>query len=245
MKRVAVVQSNYLPWRGYFDLMRDVDLFLFYDDLQYTHSDWRNRNRIATPKGSVWLTIPTGRNHGRRICDVEVLDQSWKQRHRAKLTEVYRRAPYFGMCKDILDFLYDNAYTNLSLYNQTTLRFLAARLGITTSFGDTRQYPSSGRKTERLIEILLQVGADVYLSGPKAKAYLDESQFAAAGIELRYKVYPDYPPYRQFGPQYDPFVSIIDLLMHVGPHAPKYIWAEATATQAPPSGRVDGRSMPG
>jgi len=117
MTTAAILQSNYIPWRGYFHLVHDADIFVFYDDVQYTHDDWRNRNRIKTPHGSKWLTIPAGRDKRRLICDVEITDQTWKKKHRKSIEQNYRHAPFFENYARALDCLYDTTITNLSLYN--------------------------------------------------------------------------------------------------------------------------------
>lgn len=221
---VVVLQSAYIPWKGYFHLMREADLFVFHDDLQYTHSDWRTRNRIVTPNGPQWLTIPAGRNEKRLICEVEVADQSWKAKHRRAIEQNYGRAPCFAECRDLLDMLYDNSITNLSEYNQWTIERLARRLHVDTPRQDSRQYQLHGRSTERLIELLGQVGAGRYLSGPAGRDYLNERLFDEAGIELSYFEYPDYPDYpQQFGARCHQ-VSVLDLLLNVGSRAEQYIW---------------------
>ena len=94
-KRVAVLQSNYLPWKGYFDIIHDVDLFIFYDDVQYTKNDWRNRNRIKTPAGPTWLTVPTGTDLHRLICEVRLPDPGWQLKHWKSLRQNYSRTPCF------------------------------------------------------------------------------------------------------------------------------------------------------
>ena len=230
-RRVAILQSNYIPWRGYFDLIHDVDLFIFYDDVQYTHSDWRHRNKLMTGQGARWLTIPAGHDLKRLICEVEVADQSWKQRHRSIIEQNYRNAAFMKESKPLLNFLYDNEITNLSDYNQRAIRHLSSILGIRTQFTDSRLFATGGRKTERLIGILEKVGATQYLSGPSAKAYLDERLFVEADIELVYKEYPIYPAYPQCFSPFTPFVTILDLLFNVGPEAPHYIWGSRIQPQ--------------
>ncbi|BCT69192.1 WbqC family protein [Nitrosospira sp. NRS527] len=223
-KKVAILQSNYIPWKGYFDLIHDVDLFIFYDDVQYTHSDWRHRNKLMTRDGPRWLTIPAGHDLKRLICEVEIPDQSWKQQHRSIIEQNYRNAPFIEESQPLLDFLYANTITSLSDYNQRAIRHLSNILGIHTQFADSRLLGVNGRKTERLIGILESVGATKYISGPSARDYIDEPMFVEAGIELVYKEYPAYPPYRQCFSPFSPFVTILDLLMNVGPEAPRYIW---------------------
>ena len=223
-KKVAILQSNYIPWRGYFDLIHDVDLFIFYDDVQYTHSDWRNRNKLMTAKGVQWLTIPAGHDFKRLICDVEIRDQAWKQKHRGIFEQNYRKAPYFNEYKILLDFLYENPITNLSDYNQRAIKHLSNVLGISTQFTDSQLLATNGQKTERLIKLLEKVGATQYISGPSARSYINEGMFVEAGIELIFKEYPSYPPYRQCFAPFSPFVTVLDLLFNIGPETPHYIW---------------------
>ncbi len=222
--RVAILQSNYIPWKGYFDLINDVDLFIFYDDVQYTHSDWRHRNRLMTKQGPQWLSIPAGHDLKRLICEVEITDQKWKQKHRKTIEQNYRKAPFFKELEPLLDFLYENSITNLSEYNQRATKHISELLGISTQFTDSRLLSTDGGKTERLIGILQKVGATTYISGPSAKSYIDEPTFAEAGIELVYKEYPDYPAYPQCCSPFSPFVTVLDLLFNVGRKAPHYIW---------------------
>src|SRR4029079_10372519 len=96
MSTVAVLQSNYLPWKGYFDIIHDADLFIFYDDVQYTKNDWRNRNRIKAPGGTAWLTVPVGQALDRRICDVEIREHHWQLKHWRTLQQCYGQSPHFG-----------------------------------------------------------------------------------------------------------------------------------------------------
>ena len=222
--RAAILQSNYIPWKGYFDIVHDVDFFVFYDDVQYTHSDWRNRNKLMTARGEQWLTIPAGPDLKRLICEVEINDQSWKRQHKSIIEQNYRNAPYFDEYRTLLDFLYENQITNLSDYNQRAIKHLSNILGISSQFTDSRLLEINGRKTDRLIKILEKVGATQYISGPSARNYIEEAMFVEAGIELIYKEYPRYPSYRQCFSPFSPFVTVLDLLFNVGPEAPHYVW---------------------
>lgn len=222
--KVAILQSNYIPWKGYFDLIHDVDLFIFYDDVQYTHSDWRHRNKLMTKNGPQWLTIPAGHDLKRLICEVEITDQRWKQQHRSIIEQNYRNASFFRQSQPLLDFLYENSITNLSDYNQRAIKHLSDILDIRTQFTDSRLLAVNGRKTERLIGILEKVGATKYISGPSARDYIDEPLFVEAGIELVYKEYPGYPAYHQCFSPFSPLVTVLDLLFNAGPEASHYIW---------------------
>ena len=226
MKKVAVIQSNYIPWKGYFDIIHDVDVFVFYDDLQFTKNDWRNRNKIKTPRGAEWITIPVGTDLRRLICEVELRDSSWQQRHWDILLLNYKKAPHFRTYRGFLeDVLLGRTWSNLSELNHFLIRSIAHDfLGITAEFIDSREFKAQGQRQERLIDLLVKAGADSYVSGPAARDYIDPALFESAGIELVYKSYAGYPEYAQMHPPFDHGVSILDLLFNVGPRAPEFIW---------------------
>lgn len=226
MTTVAVLQSNYIPWKGYFDIIHDVDLFVFYDDVQYTKNDWRNRNKIKTHGGTAWLTIPTGSVIRRLICEVELADGAWARKHWKSIVQYYSKAPHFSRYREFFEEVYlHGEWRNLSVFNQYLIKAIAGEfLGITADFADSRDYDIRGVKRDRLLELLTACGATRYVSGPAAKAYLDPAAFSAAGIELMYKSYDGYPEYDQFFPPFEHQVSALDLLFHTGPEAAFYIW---------------------
>ena len=225
MLTAAVLQSNYIPWRGYFDLIHDADVFVFYDDVQYTVNDWRNRNRVKTANGVVWLTIPVGNQNDRRICDVEIRDQSWTRKHWMTIEQSYRKAPHFAQYEPFFRAVYDRAWTSLSELNQTVIKSIAGDLlGITTTFRDSREFVLEHAKSDRLLSLLQQLGATRYISGPAAKAYLDVDAYARAGITVEWKDYGSYPAYPQLHGDFVPDVSIVDTLMCCGDRTPEFIW---------------------
>jgi len=226
MNRVAVIQSNYIPWKGYFDIIHDVDLFIFHDDLQYTKNDWRNRNRIKTPKGPTWLSIPVGTDEHRQICAVELRDPAWARKHWEQIRRHYSAAPYFADYQDFLERTYlATSWRTLSELNQHLIRTVSRDiLGIPTQFADSREYALTKRKQDRVLELLLKTGTHVYVSGPSARDYIDEAYFRDNGIEVVWKSYGGYPEYPQFHPPFDHAVTILDLLFHTGPKAPWFIW---------------------
>ena len=232
MSTVAVLQSNYIPWKGYFDIIHDVDLFIFYDDVQYTKNDWRNRNRIKRPNGVSWLTIPTGTDLNRLICDVRLNDRTWATKHWSIIREAYSKAPYFNVYREFFEHVYlGRTWESLSELNQFLIKAISSKfLGLTTVFGDSRDYQASGERLDRLLDVIKKAKGDVYVSGPSAKSYIDENRFAEEGVVLRYKSYPDYPEYPQLYPPFEHAVSILDLLFHVGPEAPYFIWGRRQAS---------------
>ena len=222
---VAVLQSNYLPWKGYFDIIHDVDLFIFYDDVQFTKNDWRNRNRIKTPAGTAWLTVPVGQDIDRRICDVRITDPRWQRTHYRTLAQNYARAPYFPRYKAWLESVYlERTWTDLSSLNRHLIEGVCRELGIAARFADSRDWALEGRAGDRLLQLLRKAGAARYVSGPSASAYLDADLYAREGITVTYKSYEGYPEYAQPHPPFDPRVSIVDLLFCTGPEAPRHIW---------------------
>ncbi|HVZ22475.1 MAG TPA: WbqC family protein [Vicinamibacterales bacterium] len=229
----AVLQSNYIPWRGYFDLIHDADVFVFYDDVQYTVNDWRNRNRVKTANGVVWLTIPVGNQNDRRICDVQLRDDTWARKHWMTIEQSYRKAPYFSYYERFLRDIYASAWTSLSELNQTVIRSIARDLlGITTEFRDSREFVLHQSKSDRLLSLLRQIGATRYISGPAARAYLDVAGYERAGIEVEWKDYGTYPPYPQLHGEFVGGVSIVDTLMCCGDRTPEYVWGYREASEA-------------
>jgi len=223
-KRVAILQSSYIPWKGYFDLMRQVDEFILYDDAQYTRRDWRSRNQIKTKDGLLWLTIPVDvkGKFTQAIKDVCVNDRSWNDRHFKTIAAAYARAPHFREYRDTLEELYRGATSaRLSDINRRFIEGLAKMLGIHTKLSWSMDYELPDGRVERLVALCRQAGATSYLSGPAAREYIgkDARLFADAGIEVSYIDYSGYPEYPQLYPPFVHQVSVIDLIVHMGPSA--------------------------
>jgi hypothetical protein len=227
--KVVILQPSYIPWRGFFHQVDKADLFVFYDDVQYDKRGWRNRNRIKTPKGPQWLTIPVYSRgaqvehipiHEIKIC----WDEPWNQSHWRSIQHAYAKAPFFKRYAGLLEEAYASTPELLADFTIQLAITLARELGI----AHTRFLRSSklegvlGEKTGRLIAVLQKVGATHYISGPSAADYIEADKFREAGIELEYMVY-NYPAYPQLYPPYEPQVSILDLLFMTGPEAMKYI----------------------
>lgn len=227
MMRVAILQPNYIPWRGYFDMISQVDTFVFLDDVQYTKQDWRNRNRICTRNGNpVWLTVPVRvQSMEQKIQDVPINnDIPWARKHLAALQSNYGRAPFFKIYFEPLREIYMGSHELLADMDIALTRQICTWLGITTEFRLSSELGADGHKDNKLIQIIKALGGTNYLSGPAAKAYIQPMLWEQAGIGLEYISYPDYPTYSQINPGFEPHVSILDLLFMTGPDAPRYIW---------------------
>jgi hypothetical protein len=235
VKTVAIVQSNYIPWKGYFDLINSVDEFILYDIVQYTRRDWRNRNLIKTRQGLHWLTIPVqvkGR-YRQAIQETTITDSGWSRRHFETIRHSYRRAPFFDEYEPfLLDLYRESTDMLLSEVNERFLIAICSRLGIRTAISRADPYDSARGRNEQLIALCRKSGALRYVSGPGARSYLDEAQFRAAGIDVHWMDYSDYPEYPQLFPPFVHGVSVIDLLLSVGPAAPRYMKSFGMRTEA-------------
>jgi len=232
-RSIAIVQSNYVPWKGYFDLIRAVDEFILYDDVQYTRRDWRNRNRIKTPNGTQWLTIPVDvkGKYLQKIKETRVSDRNWARRHWQTLSCCYGKAPFFGEFKSRLEAFYLGEPSHwLSDVNRELIQLVCRLLGVRTRIRTSMEFELAlTDPTARLLEICQQAGATEYLSGPAAKNYLDTSRFERAGVRVRWMEYTGYPAYPQLHGSFDHAVSVLDLLFMTGPSAPRYLERERHA----------------
>jgi hypothetical protein len=226
MKRVAILQSNYIPWKGYFDMIAAVDEFILYDDMQYTRRDWRNRNQIKTPLGVQWLTVPVqvkGKYH-QKIRDAEIDGLEWASAHGRAFEQNYRHTPHFDEIAAWLKPLYLNeTYTYLSRLNRQFIEAACNYLGIKTVISNSWDYSLLDGKTERLADLCTQAGGTEYISGPAARDYIEESVFTERNIKLTWFDYSGYPEYPQLWGEFTHGVTILDLLFNCGKDAPRYM----------------------
>jgi hypothetical protein len=227
-KSIAILQSNYIPWKGYFDLIASVDEFLIFDEVQYTRRDWRNRNKIVVQGTVKWLTIPV-KAKGQYLGSIEEIEtdgNGWAEQHLRTINHAYARADYFSQYKPILEATYLKAahLPLLTEINELFLRMLAGLLDIETSLTRTNIVPRAATSpTDRLVEICTGRQATEYVSGPAARAYIEPEKFANAGITLKYADYSGYPVYEQHATAFEHGVSVLDLLMRCGPATRGYL----------------------
>ncbi len=226
MKKVAIVQSNYIPWKGYFDLIAAVDEFILYDDMQYTRRDWRNRNRIKTLQGLQWLTVPVlvkGKYH-QKIRDTKIDGSDWGLLHWRTLAQNYRRAPHFEEIAALLEPLYlKESYTHLSQLNRRFIRIVCDYLRIKTVISNSWDYILLDGKTKRLADLCVQANGTEYISGPAARGYIEEHIFTERGIKLTWFDYSGYQEHSQLWGEFIHEVSILDLLFNCGKESPRYM----------------------
>jgi hypothetical protein len=225
-KCVAIVQSSYIPWKGYFDLIRAADEFILLDDVQFTKRDWRSRNRIKTKDGLHWLTIPvhTKGRYEQRIMDTMISDSSWSTRHWQTIHNAYARAPFFDAYAAPLRSFYETPVSDrLSDVNRALIELMCSALGIATTITWSSEYHPREGRNERLIDLCVKAGATDYLSGPSARGYVDEAAFAEAGVTVHFVDYSGYPEYPQPYPPFEHAVSALDLIFNTGPRASEYL----------------------
>ena len=226
MKKVAILQSNYIPWKGYFDLIAAVDEFILLNDVQFTKRDWRNRNKIKTQQGLKWLTVPVqvkGKYH-QKICDTFICDGYSISRHWSILEENYKKAPCYDEVKPVVKPLYfDQEYKKLADLNRFFIESIADYLGINTLIVDSLDYDIVDGKSERLVSLCMQSEASHYITGPAASNYIEQSLFRQAGIDVEYFDYSGYRHYPQLWGGFEHKVSILDLLFNCGSKSFQYM----------------------
>jgi len=227
MKKVAILQSNYIPWKGYFDLIRSVDVLVIYDEVQYTKNDWRNRNIIKTPNGPMWLTIPVRQESlEQTIHETRTAKNNWNVKHWNAIKANYTKAPYFSLYEEQFKELYLGMDTDLlSEINLKFIHAINAILGIQTKIIDSLALNLNGNKNERLVDAVHKLNGTHYVSGPAARAYLDIKLFEENNIQVEWMDYSGYPVYHQLFGAFTHEVSILDLLFNVGSNANRYLKA--------------------
>ena len=225
-KRLAIVQPCYIPWKGYFDLIGLSDEFVILDDVQYAKNTWYNRNRLKSPAGLKWLTLPVLRSGPsfKPINEVGIAD-GWARKHLDFIAQNYRKAPYFDVFFPKLEKTYENAEkcTSLLEIDRIFIEFFCRELDIRTPIVLSSQIGAEGRSSQRVLDICIKRKADIYLSGPAAQTYLDLEKFAEAGIAVEWMDYSGYREYPQLHGAFEHAVSIVDLVLNTGPEAAGYL----------------------
>lgn len=227
MKKIIITQSNYIPWKGYFDNIQQADVMVIFDDMQYTRRDWRNRNYIKTPQGLEWLTIPVevkGKYY-QKINETKISDKKWVDYHLKKLRQNYSKAQYFKELMPWVESLYKEVSNKdyLTEVNTFLIQEICTFLNIKTKIIDSRQFVLKEDKTARLVDICTALHATEYLTGPAAKSYIDESKFEKENIKVTYFNYDGYPEYPQLYPPFQHGVTILDVILNCGNDSQKLI----------------------
>lgn len=228
-KKVAIIQSNYIPWKGYFDVINKVDEFILYDEVQYTKRDWRNRNKLKTANGLAWLSVPVEvkGKYFQKISDTKLVDDSFKAKHWNTFVANYSKAKCFKDYKDRVEACYQNCPSStISELNAHFIKELNDILGIDTKVTFSENYPKNPDYSDdpnyRLIDLCEQSGATAYLSGPAAQSYMDVELFAKHALDVEWMEY-DYPKYLQLHGEFNHYVTVLDVIFNMGEQAKEYI----------------------
>ena len=217
---LVVLQPAYLPWIGFFDQLRRADVFVYYDDVQYDKHGWRNRNRIKTQAGPLWLTVPVRHGGSPRIIDVEIDGRTpWARKHVASVQQAYARAPFLARYLPALDELLHRRWERLVDLDIACAGLMAGWFGLRTRIERASALGIGGDRSERLVNICRHFGATRYVSGDAAQAYLDVAAFERNGIAVEWQQYP-HPTYPQLHGTFIPFLSAVDVLLNCGDEAP-------------------------
>jgi hypothetical protein len=215
--KIAILQSNYIPWRGYFNIISEVDVFVIYDEVQYTKNDWRNRNQIKSPTGPIWLTIPVKQNNlEQKIYETEVANQIWRRKHLNSIKLNYSKAPYFNEYFDMIANLFEGNEKLLSEINLKFIKGFCEILNIKTILINSSELKLEGDKNQRLIDACQKLNASSYLSGKAAQSYLDTDLFLTNNIQVEWMDYNHLSDYPQLYPPFKMGVSILDTILNIG-----------------------------
>jgi WbqC-like protein family len=240
---VAINQPCYLPWRGHFALMKAADVFVFYDDVQFTSNTSRSffaRVQLKTAAGRRWLTVPVRKSgrFGQRIDEVGIAEDSrWRARHVAAIREAFREAPFAAAVEPVLGALTGTAWARLAELTIATTRLMAELLGVGVDTLRSSLLGIDGGGSARVLAICRALGATRYVTGHGALDYLEHEAFEAAGIAVEYMDY-DLSPYPQLHGPFEPYVTALDVLANTGAEAAAHVrgrtvpWREMVARRA-------------
>ena len=223
--KAVILQPTYLPWMGYFDLIDKADVFVLFDDVQFVGRSWQQRNKIRTPQGWIWLTVPISRAAGsrRKISEMQIDNGTdWKETHRKSLGYNYGKAPFFRECMGLLEEIYAQDWQYLCDLNVALVKEMSAMIGLAPKFVRSSELGGEGLKTDHLISILNRIGADEYISGPAARDYIELDKFRTARIRLYWHQF-HHPRYPQLHGEFVPYMSAVDLLLNTGRDAVNYV----------------------
>jgi hypothetical protein len=223
MTTLAVMQPTYMPWIGYFDLIDQADTFIFLDDVQLARQSWQTRNKIRGSNGeALMLSIPV-RHAGdldQALNAVQVNDQQpWRKKHGRTIQQSYARAPHGAVASDLWHQALALEGDKLAAITQNAITAVCGAIGITTDLRKSTDFSGHENRTERLIRLCRDVGADTYISPLGASDYLQEDsadqRFSDAGLTLKFQTYK-HPTYDQGSVEFLSHLGIVDLLAFCG-----------------------------
>lgn len=224
--KAAVHQPQYFPYPGFFHKLAKADVYVIMDNVQYDRR-FTNRNKIITPNGWTWLTVPIKKDHKfMPNMYVEINNElPWRELHWKKIYQSYANAKYFSLYKDYLKSLFDRKWEFLFDLDFVTIKKVIEWLGLKIEVMRESELKIQGKSTERLINACKAVGADTYISGTGGRDYIDEKLFEKHNIKFEYQKYSPIPYKQRLAKSFIPDLSIIDLLINAGPNSIELITA--------------------
>lgn len=217
---VGIHQPNYLPYLGFFDKLKKSDMFIIYDNAQFTKGDFQHRNRVRIYNGWKWLTVPVEKKHI-PINQIKIKNEvtvegiTWQEAHLKEIHDNYKKAPYYNIFEKYIRRIYEQEYDTLIDINMKLIKYLMKSFEINTEIVYSSEFEFRSKSTERLVDLVSTVGGDIYLSGPMGKDYLDLELFGKKGIEVVFQDF-NHPIYQQQYDGFEPYMSAIDAMFNVG-----------------------------
>jgi hypothetical protein len=211
-------QPVYLPWIGLFHKIALSDMFISFDQVQYQPKDWNNRNKIKTPQGEIWLSVPVLRKGylNKTISEIEINNtEPWARKHWKSIKIAYAKAPFFSNYADFFEDTYNTKWTTLVELNTYMLKWFLDTLKINVPVRSAGEWDFKGEKSELVLDMCKQVGASNYIFGALGRDYADLKAFKAAGVATHFQDYI-HPEYSQLHGEFIPYLSIVDLLFNCG-----------------------------
>ena len=218
MKCVSILQPGYIPWLGFFEQMAYSDIFVIYDDVQYDKNGWRNRNRIKTPQGIQWLTVPvlTANRTGQLVCDVQIDNRTnWRSKHLRAIEQNYKKSTFYDECFPVLESIFTKDWDSLLELDIFIIDKIREFLGVNKPMLKSSELTSTGKNIDRLINICKELDATEFYEGSAGRNYIDDTSFETNGIKITYQDYR-HPVYPQLYGEFIPYLSILDLLFNCG-----------------------------
>ena len=218
--KIVISQPMFFPWVGMHEQLRQADVYVNYADVQYSKGSFTNRVQVKAPEGIRWLTVPLQALHlGQAIDEVQINNKvDWRQQHYELLARCYSAAPYYGDMMDVVSNVYGHAWQSIAELSQASFFAGCHYFGLDADvrFVDVRDLDVPGKSSQRVLDIVLKLGGDRYVTGHGARNYLDHSLFEFSGVRVEYMNYQK-TPYPQMNGEFTPYVSILDLIANVGP----------------------------
>lgn len=212
-------QPAYLPWLGLFHKIALSDIYVLLDEVQFEKNSFINRNKIKTPNGPQLLTVPLSKSgyRDKPVKDLEINNtDNWGKNHLERISQNYKKAPFFDGYADFFESVYNQKWTNLIDLVIYMLEFFLKELKINTRVIKQSELHTLGKKQDLVLEMCKKLNADIFVFGALGRDYADENVFRNNGIKIYFQdyIHPSYP--QQWG-EFVPYMSIIDLLFNVGP----------------------------